>query len=72
MPGGPTKPAQVPLPVDEALATLAHELRHRLAAILLALDLHPGDGGGSRDGRLLPWLVRRLPHQRCPARRKPV
>jgi signal transduction histidine kinase len=32
------------LAVDEALATLAHELRDPLAAILLALDLHSGQG----------------------------
>src|SRR5262249_19942918 len=35
--------APVPLPTDEALATLAHELRDPLAAILIALELHPGD-----------------------------
>jgi signal transduction histidine kinase len=35
-----TNPAPVPLPGDEALATLAHELRDPLATILLALDLH--------------------------------
>src|SRR5689334_15279604 len=40
----PTKPAPVPLPVDEALATLAHELRDPLAAIVSALELHSGDG----------------------------
>src|SRR5262245_56060246 len=39
-----TKPAPAPLPTDEALATLAHELRDPLATILLALDLHSGDG----------------------------
>src|SRR5262249_59957442 len=40
----PTKSAAAPPPVEEALATLAHELRDPLAAILLALDLHSGDG----------------------------
>jgi signal transduction histidine kinase len=40
----PTKPAPAPLPIDEALATLAHELRNPLNTILLALDLHSGDG----------------------------
>src|SRR5436309_12417854 len=40
----PTMPAAVPAPRDEALATLAHELRDPLAAILLALELHSGDG----------------------------
>src|SRR5438128_3135779 len=39
-----TMPAPVPLPTGEALATLAHELRDPLAAILLALELHSGDG----------------------------
>jgi len=34
----------VPLPTGEALATLAHELRDPLAAILLALELDSGDG----------------------------
>src|SRR5262245_17173778 len=38
-----TKPAPAPLPTDEALATLAHELRDPLATILLALELHSGD-----------------------------
>jgi signal transduction histidine kinase len=42
--GNPTKPAPAPLPIDEVLATLAHELRDPLATILLALDLHSGDG----------------------------
>ena len=40
----PTTFAPVPVPMGEALATLAHELRDPLAAILLALDLHSGDG----------------------------
>ena len=39
-----TLPAPVPLPTGEALATLAHELRDPLAAIILALELHSGDG----------------------------
>jgi len=39
-----TMPAPVPLPTGEALATLAHELRDPLAAIVLALELHSGDG----------------------------
>src|SRR5437762_749406 len=42
--GNATMPAPVPLPTGEALATLAHELRDPLAAILLALELHSGDG----------------------------
>jgi signal transduction histidine kinase len=37
-----TMPA--PVPTDEALATLAHELRDPLAAIVSALELHSGDG----------------------------
>jgi signal transduction histidine kinase len=44
MPGVPTKPAPVPLPLDEALSTLAHELRNPLNTILLALDLNSDDG----------------------------
>jgi len=42
--GDATMPAPVPLPTGEGLATLAHELRDPLAAILLALELHSGDG----------------------------
>ena len=38
-----TMSAPVPLPTGEALATLAHELRDPLAAIVSALDLHSGD-----------------------------
>jgi signal transduction histidine kinase len=37
-------PAPVPLPTGEAMATLAHELRDPLAAIVLALELHSGGG----------------------------
>jgi signal transduction histidine kinase len=36
--------APAPLPAGEALATLAHELRDPLATILLALEVHSGDG----------------------------
>jgi len=36
----PTKPAPGTLPLDEALATVAHELRNPLNTILLALDLN--------------------------------
>ena len=43
--GNATMPVPMPLPTGEALATLAHELRDPLAAILLALELHSGDGG---------------------------
>src|SRR5207248_10878160 len=39
-----TMPAPVTLPTGEALATLAHELRDPLAAILLALEVHSGEG----------------------------
>jgi signal transduction histidine kinase len=39
-----TKPAPVPMSMDESLATLAHELRDPLATILFALDAIPGDG----------------------------
>src|SRR5260370_42080790 len=42
--GDGTMPEPVPLPTGEAVATLAHELRDPLAAILLALELHSGDG----------------------------
>src|SRR4051812_12414922 len=39
-----TNPAPSPLPTAEALATLAHELRDPLTAILMALELHSGEG----------------------------
>ena len=39
-----TMPEPAPLPTGEALATLAHELRDPLAAILLALEVHSVDG----------------------------
>jgi signal transduction histidine kinase len=39
-----TNPAPPPLPTAEALATLAHELRDPLTAIVLALELHSGEG----------------------------
>src|SRR5579864_7734029 len=42
--GVPTKPAPVPLPLDEALATLAHELRNPLNTVLLALELNSDNG----------------------------
>src|SRR5437660_12925978 len=42
--GFATMPAPAPLPTGEALATLAHELRDPLAAILSALELHSEDG----------------------------
>jgi signal transduction histidine kinase len=42
--GDSTKPVSAPHPTDEALATLAHELRDPLATILLALELHSGGG----------------------------
>jgi signal transduction histidine kinase len=42
--GSATMPAPVSFPTGEALATLAHELRDPLAAIVLALELHSGDG----------------------------
>ena len=37
-------PAPAPLPAGDALATLAHELRDPLAAIVSALELNSGDG----------------------------
>jgi len=40
--GDATMPAPVLLPTGQALATLAHELRDPLAAIVLALELHSG------------------------------
>src|SRR5260221_11989474 len=39
-----TNPAPSPVPTAEALATLAHELRDPLTAIVLALELHSGEG----------------------------
>src|SRR4051812_13684293 len=52
-----TMPAPAPLPTDEALATLAHELRDPLAAILLALELHSGDGDAAAR-RILTMAAR--------------
>ncbi|HEV3263754.1 MAG TPA: histidine kinase dimerization/phospho-acceptor domain-containing protein, partial [Gemmataceae bacterium] len=40
-----TKPAPVPIPMDESLATLAHELREPLATIVFALEAMPGSEG---------------------------
>src|SRR5262249_7076193 len=40
----PPQPAPLPVPVDESLATLAHELRDPLATILLALEVMPCEG----------------------------
>jgi signal transduction histidine kinase len=48
---GPTKPAPLPMPTDESLATLAHELRDPLATILLALEAMPCDGDGDPAAR---------------------
>jgi signal transduction histidine kinase len=42
--GDAAMPALMPLLTGEALSTLAHELRDPLAAILIALELHSGDG----------------------------
>ncbi len=39
-----TKPASTPMPLDESLATLAHELRDPLTTILLALEAISDDG----------------------------
>jgi signal transduction histidine kinase len=44
MVGNATMPASNSLPTSDALATLAHELRDPLAAILLALEMHSEDG----------------------------
>ncbi len=43
-----TNPAPPPLPTGEALATLSHELREPLAAIVLGLELHSGEGDPGR------------------------
>ena len=51
-------PAPVPLPTGEALATLAHELRDPLAAILLALELHSGGDGDPAARRALTMAAR--------------
>jgi signal transduction histidine kinase len=45
------KPAPVPAPLDESLATLAHELRDPLATILFALEAIPGDFDGDPAAR---------------------
>src|SRR5262245_52538702 len=47
----PTKPAPVPVPTDESLATLAHELRDPLATILLALETIAGHRDGDPAAR---------------------
>ena len=52
--GDATMPTPVPLPTGEALATLAHELRDPLAAILLVLELHSGEG----DIRICTFIAR--------------
>jgi signal transduction histidine kinase len=49
----PTKPAPVPAPMVEALATLAHELRDPLTTILFALELLPGDDPVAREARTI-------------------
>jgi signal transduction histidine kinase len=46
-----TKPAPVPTPTDESLATLAHELRDPLATIVLALEAMPCDDDGDPAAR---------------------
>jgi signal transduction histidine kinase len=52
MPCVSTNPTPVPMPMDESLATLAHELRDPLATILLALQVMSGDGDPSaREAR---------------------
>ena len=52
-------PAPLPVPMGEALATLSHELRDPLATILLALDLHPGDGDPAARRALATGPTRR-------------
>src|SRR2546428_12215823 len=47
----PTKPAPLPTPLVESLATLAHELRDPLATILFALETIPGDDPAARQAR---------------------
>jgi signal transduction histidine kinase len=42
--GFSTTPSPAPMPMDEWLATLAHELRDPLASILFALEAISGDG----------------------------
>ena len=53
MPGDSTTAAPVPLPMGEALATVAHELRDPLNTIVLALELHADDGGPAARRALL-------------------
>jgi len=43
----PTMSASLPVPIDEALATLAHELRDPLATVLLALEVNSGEGNAA-------------------------
>jgi signal transduction histidine kinase len=55
--GVSTKPASEGLPLGEALATLAHELRNPLNTILLALDLS-SDGGDPATRQTLTIAAR--------------
>jgi len=57
-----TNPAPPPLPTAEALATLAHELRDPLTAIVLALELHSGESGpdGQRTLAMAARQARRV------------
>src|SRR5437868_2457752 len=58
--GVSTKPAPVLMPMDEGLATLAHEWRDRLATILFALEAISGDGDGDPGAR---WACTVAEHQ---------
>jgi signal transduction histidine kinase len=46
-----TNPTPVPMPIDESLATLAHELRNPLATILFALEAISNCGDGDPSAR---------------------
>jgi signal transduction histidine kinase len=48
-----TKPAPVPAPLVESLATLAHELRDPLATVLLALEMIPEGDPAARQARTI-------------------
>ena len=49
----PTTPAPAAVPVDESLATLAHELRDPLATVLLALEMIPEGDPAARQARTI-------------------
>src|SRR6266404_4871819 len=58
-----TKPAPMPMPIEESLAILAHELRGPLATIVLALEAIPSDGQAEPAARLARSIAERQARQ---------